>query len=311
MKRLIVARPHGFCAGVWHAIGMAEAAVAKYPAPVYCLNELVHNRQVVDGLAARGMRFVRAVGEVPEGAVLLFSAHGVSPAVRAEAAARRLTVLDATCPFVARSHADVRRHAAAGRTVFLIGTPSHDEVVGIAGEAPDAVMPVEDLAAAETVVPPDPGKVAVVAQTTLGRSHVEMVMDVLRRRFPAVHLPPSKGVCYATTNRQEAARRLAREVDLLVVLGSHNSANSNRLAEVAAEEGTPSRLVADDAELAGLDLSEAGTIGLTAGASTPEDTLEAAAAHFGRLGYRRAPDLVVTEETLSFPIPELPDPASS
>ena len=307
MKRLVIVRPHGFCAGVWHAIGMAEAAVAKYPSPVYCLNELVHNRQVVDGLAARGMRFVRSVEEVPESSVLLFSAHGVSPAVCAAAAARHLTVLDATCPFVARSHADVRRHAAAGRSVLLIGSPAHDEVVGIAGEAPGAVLVVEDGRAAEEVSPPDPDRVAVVAQTTLSRSHAEEVMAVLRRRFPAVLLPPSHGVCYATTNRQEAARRIARETDLVVVLGSRNSANSNRLAEVAKGEGTRSLLVSGMDDLAGLDLAGVESIGLTSGASTPEAALEATAGYFVSLGYERTPDLVVTEETLTFPVPRLPD----
>lgn len=302
-KRLLIARPHGFCAGVWHAIGMAEAAVAKYPAPVYCLNELVHNRQVVDGLAARGMRFVKRVEDAPEGSVLLFSAHGVSPAVRATAAARGLTVLDATCPFVARSHADVRRHAAAGRTIFMIGSPTHDEVVGVSGEAPGSVIVIDGVEAAEKVEPPNPEMVAAVTQTTLSRDHAVAVMETLRRRFPSIALPHSDGVCYATANRQEAARRLAREVELVIVLGSRNSANSNRLAEVAASEGARAVLAsgADDIDRAIFDGVD--SVGLTAGASTPESTVESAARFCIGLGYERAPDLVVTEETLSFAPP--------
>lgn len=302
-KRLLIARPHGFCAGVWHAIGMAEAAVAKYPAPVYCLNELVHNRQVVDGLAARGMRFVKRVEDAPEGSVLLFSAHGVSPAVRATAAARGLTVLDATCPFVARSHADVRRHAAAGRTIFMIGSPTHDEVVGVSGEAPGSVIVIDGVEAAEKVEPPNPEMVAAVTQTTLSRDHAVAVMETLRRRFPSIALPHSDGVCYATANRQEAARRLAREVELVIVLGSRNSANSNRLAEVAASEGARAVLAsgADDIDRAIFDGID--SVGLTAGASTPESTVESAARFCIGLGYERAPDLVVTEETLSFAPP--------
>lgn len=299
-RKLVIARPHGFCAGVRRAIAMAEAAVAKYPAPVYCLNELVHNRQVVDGLARRGMRFVKSVAEVPEKGVLLFSAHGVSPAVRAAAAARDLVVLDATCPFVARSHADVRRHAAAGRTILLIGTPRHDEVVGIAGEAPDAVTVVEDLEAAGKVLPPDPENVAAITQTTLSRDSAIKTMEALSRRFPAIVLPHSDGVCYATTNRQEAARRLARMVDLVIVLGSANSANSNRLAEVASAEGTRSVLVSQIADLDESILEGVLTLGITAGASTPEETVEAAAERCAELGFARSPDLVVTEETLSF-----------
>ena len=299
-KRLVIARPHGFCAGVWHAIGMAEAAVAKYPAPVYCLNELVHNRQVVDGLAARGMVFVKKVEDVPEGAVLLFSAHGVSPAIRTKAEERRLTVLDATCPFVASSHAAVRRHAAAGRTIFLIGTPAHDEVVGIAGEAPGNVVVLDGIEAAETVVPVDPGRVAVVTQTTLSRDHAVAMMDVLRRRFPDVVLPRADGVCYATTNRQEAARRLARAVELVIVLGSRNSANSNRLAEVAASEGARALLASGVGDLDPSMFDGVASVGLTAGASTPEETIEAAASYCESLGFARSPDLVVTEENLSF-----------
>ncbi len=305
-KRLVIARPHGFCAGVWHAIGMAEAAVAKYPAPVYCLNELVHNRQVVDGLAARGMQFVKRIEDVPEGSVLLFSAHGVSPAIRATAAARNLTVLDATCPFVARSHADVRRHAAAGRTTLLIGSPSHDEVVGVAGEAPESVIVIDGLEAAEKVSPPNPEMVAVVTQTTLSRDHAIAVMDVLRRRFPSIVLPHSDGVCYATTNRQEAARRLAREVELVIVLGSRNSANSNRLAEVAASEGARAILASGVGDIDRSIFDGVDSVGLTAGASTPESTVESAAEFCIGLGFNRAPDLVVTEETLSFASAKIP-----
>lgn len=299
MKRILLAEPHGFCSGVRRAIRIAESALpppsagadAAPPRPaLYCLHELVHNREVVSRLAAGGIAFVDRVADVPEGATLLFSAHGVSPAVRAEAAARRLTVIDATCGFVAKVHADVRRYVAEGCSVFLIGRRNHDEVLGVAGEAPDSVTVVETPADAEAAAsPPDPERVAVVTQTTLTAEQVSAVLAVLKRRFPRLRRPSSSGICTATTRRQLAVREVARRVPLVLVLGSRNSANSNRLVDVARAVGADAELVPDPESLAALAaegrLDSLSDIGLTAGASTPEETIDAAVAFLRARGF--------------------------
>ena len=278
MKKIVIAEPHGFCAGVTRAIALAEKALAgrtDFSRPLYCLHELVHNRHVVERLSGRGIVFVKTLDEVPDGETVLFSAHGVSPAIREAAAAKGLGVIDATCVFVSKVHEAVRKYAAEGCSVLLIGNRGHDEVLGVSGEAPEAVTVVETPADAESVVVSNPEKVAVVTQTTLAAAQVATVMDVLRRRFPKLITPPRSGICYATTDRQEAVRRVAREAGFVLVLGSRNSANSNRLVDVARSEGAQSELV-PDVEAVG-DLASEGaldgveTIGLTAGASTPED----------------------------------------
>lgn len=276
-REIILAEPHGFCSGVRHAIQVAEQAVAGASAdkPVYCLHELVHNKLVVDRLANAGMQFVASLADVPDGGTVLFSAHGVSPAVRDEAARKGLHVIDATCVFVRKVHEAVCREAAEGRTVLLVGSKSHDEVLGVAGEAPDAVTVIEDIADAESVAVPDPGKVSLLTQTTLAAYQVEPIVAVLRRRFPALRIPDKSGICAATTVRQEAVKAIASRAPLVIVLGSRSSANSNRLVDVARKAGARAELVPDIPALRHF-MSEnelPSVIGLTAGASTPEDVV--------------------------------------
>ena len=273
-REVILAEPHGFCSGVRHAIDVAEKAVAASSGPVYCLHELVHNRLVVDSLSSAGMVFVKEIAEVPDGGTVLFSAHGVSPAVREAAAARGLNVIDATCVFVKRVHDAVRSLTAQGYHILLIGNRNHDEVVGTSGEAPVSVMVVETEAEAETIEVPDTTKIAVLTQTTLAAYQVEPILAVLKRRFPALVVPDKSGICVATTVRQEATRKLARKCPLVLVLGSPSSANSNRLVDVARSEGTRAELVPDipslRAFIASGGLGDATPVGVTAGASTPE-----------------------------------------
>lgn len=276
--RILLAEPHGFCTGVKRAIAMAEEAVKSANGPIYCLNELVHNRLVVEKLASSGMIFVKKLSDVPNNSTVLFSAHGVSPAIRAEAISRGLNVIDATCVFVKKVHDAVSEYAAEGCTVLLIGSKNHDEVLGAAGEAPDVVTVIETAADAETVSVPNPMKVAVLTQTTLASYQVDPIIEILRRRFPNLRIPDKSGICFATTVRQEAVRKTAKESDLVIVLGSLNSANSGRLVDVASSEGTKAVLIPDVPSLrtfvANGGLNGISTIGLTAGASTPEYVIE-------------------------------------
>lgn len=273
--RIVVAEPHGFCTGVKRAIAMAESALSDGAgARLWCLHELVHNKLVVDSLASAGMVFVDDLAEVPDGETVLFSAHGVSPSVRNEAKARGLKTIDATCVFVNKVHENVRRFASEGCSVLLIGRRKHDEVVGAAGEAPDSVVVVETAEDAEKVVVPDPEKVAVLTQTTLAAYQVKPVLDAIRRRFPKARIPDRSGICFATTERQDAVGRISREADFVIVLGSASSANSNRLVDVAREAGANAVLLQDlDAVRQFVDeggLRGVSCVGVTAGASTPE-----------------------------------------
>jgi len=309
-KRLTVVSPHGFCSGVARAVRAAEAALARARGsePVYCLHEIVHNQQVVSRLTGMGLVVVDALDAVPEGAPLLFSAHGVAPAVRRQAEARRLRVIDATCPFVTKVHAEVRRFAAGGVTVVCIGHRQHQEVVGVAGEAPVRVRVVESAAEAEALVLPPGAPVAVVTQTTLGEEQVSSVMATLRRRFPDLQVPASTDVCYATRNRQRAVRLLAACCDRVVVLGSANSSNSQRLAEVARAAGTEAVLVSDAMQLADASWGSVRSVGLTSGASTPEAFLDEAVGIFReRHGFPEPEQFVAVEEdSPAFALPPLP-----
>ncbi|MBP5321326.1 MAG: 4-hydroxy-3-methylbut-2-enyl diphosphate reductase [Kiritimatiellae bacterium] len=298
MKRLVVVKPHGFCSGVVRAVETARMVLVRHRGErIYCLHEIVHNEHVVDELSRAGMVFVKRVDEVPEGAILLFSAHGVAPEVRRAAEARRLRVVDATCPFVAKVHASVRRFASQGIPVICIGHRNHDEVVGVAGEAPDAVQIVEREADAETVAVPANGKVAVVTQTTLGAEQVDRVVAVLRRRFPDLDVPEGTDVCYATRNRQRAVLELARRCGRVLVLGSANSSNSQRLVETARTAGTEAHLIRVCGDLATLDWSGCETVGITSGASTPEPFLSDVKRYLQeREGFPEAEELVVAVE---------------
>ena len=308
-KRLIVVQPHGFCSGVARAVETAEAVLARFRGEkVYCLNEIVHNRQVVSRLAALGMVFVDRLDVVPAGALLLFSAHGVAPSVWQETRVRGLRVIDATCPFVAKVHAEVRRFASQGASVICIGHRLHEEVVGVAGEAPAHVRIVESSQEAEALVLPEDTPVAVVTQTTLGEAQVEAVMAVLRRRFPALRLPSSTDVCYATRNRQRAVNALAGVCGRVVVLGSANSSNSQRLVETARGAGAEAVLVSELAQLDGFDWDSAGTVGVTSGASTPESFLdEAVRVLQEKFGFPETERMTaVAEDSHVFRLPALP-----
>ena len=311
-RKLTVVTPHGFCSGVARALATAEAVLAACPGErVYCLNEIVHNRQVVSHLTDAGMVFVSDPAEVPQGARLLFSAHGVSPEVRRQAAARGARVIDATCPFVMKVHHEVVRFAAQGACVVCIGHRHHEEVVGVAGEAPDQVRIVECEAEAESLDVPSTQPVAVVTQTTLDAARVEGVMRVLRRRFGArLIVPASTDVCYATRNRQRAVSLLAERCGLVLVLGSENSSNSQRLVETARTAGARACLVSTPsclAEVAGL--ADEPAVGLTSGASTPEAFLDEVIRLLCE-GYGfPAPEILcaVEEESHVFRLPPLPE----
>ncbi|MDI6775422.1 MAG: 4-hydroxy-3-methylbut-2-enyl diphosphate reductase [Verrucomicrobiota bacterium] len=303
-RRVIVVNPHGFCSGVARAVAATEAALRLRQEPIYCFNEIVHNRRIVDDLSRRGVVFVRNVADAPDGATILFSAHGVSPAVRRESEARKLRVIDATCPFVAKVHAEVRRYAREDYTIFLVGHRRHEEVVGVAGEAPDRVVVLETEDEAIRAQPRDPSRVAAVTQTTLSVEAARSVLAIVRERFPALKTPARSDICYATQNRQQAVLALAARAELILVFGSANSSNSRRLAEVAIAAGCRSLLIGDLAELRSVALVAAQTIGVTSGASTPEPFLDEALKELAARGFDQVESLTVVEEdNLRFPLP--------
>ena len=277
---VLLAAPRGFCAGVERAIRTVELALdGRAPGdkrPVYVRHEIVHNKVVVDDLRARGAVFVESTSEIPTGATAVFSAHGISPVVRDEAVARGLVTLDATCPLVSRVHAAVLRYAGRGYTILFVGHAGHPEVEGVMGEAPDQVRLVQTLADARVVEVPDPSKVAYATQTTLSMDDVSAIVDALRQRFPAMVGPEAGDVCYATTNRQEAVRALVQQhaADVVLVLGSPNSSNSNRLREVAETAGARAYLLGTTTELDPAWLEGARRVGVSAGASTPEHLVQ-------------------------------------
>ncbi len=270
VKRVLLAAPRGFCAGVERAIETVERALELYGPPVYVRKQIVHNVHVVRDLEQRGAVFVESEESVPDGATLVLSAHGVAPSVRANAEARGLETIDATCPLVAKVHAETRRYAAEGYTVILIGHEDHEEVVGTHGEAPEAVRIVGTIAEAEALVVLDPEHVAYVTQTTLSVDETAEIVRVLERRFPGLRRPKREDICYATTNRQVAVKQLLAEVDLLLVIGSDNSSNSKRLVEVARAAGVESHLIDDETCIDERWLAGRETVGVTAGASAPE-----------------------------------------
>ncbi|HEX3930866.1 MAG TPA: 4-hydroxy-3-methylbut-2-enyl diphosphate reductase [Nocardioides sp.] len=301
---ILLAGPRSFCAGVERAIEIVERALDRFGAPVYVRRQIVHNRHVVADLQARGAVFVEEAEEVPEGSVLVLAAHGVAPAVRRTAEQRGLQVIDATCPLVSKVHQEVRRFAARDSTVLLIGHHDHEEVVGTRGEAPDRVLVVADAREAETVEVPDPQRLAYAMQTTLAQDEAAETVQVLRRRFPAIEGPHSDDICYATTNRQHAVSRVAREADLVIVIGSQNSSNSLRLVEVCETLGTPARLV-DDASDVDLDLlAGVRRVGITAGASAPPVLVEALVAALSGLGRTVVCELGDTTEDVAFLLPK-------
>ena len=266
----MLAQPRGFCAGVIRAIDIVEQALAKFGAPVYVRHEIVHNRHVVESLRAKGARFVESLSEVPAGAITIFSAHGVARRVEEDAEARGLRVLDATCPLVAKVHVQARRYAAEGRRIVLIGHAGHEEVVGTMGEAPEAILLVENVEDAEALDLPVDTPLAYITQTTLSVDETAEIIQVLKRRFPQIHAPQREDICYATSNRQWAVKEMLDQIDLLLVIGSRNSSNSNRLVEVASAAGVGAYLIEDETGIDEGWLEDVQTIGLTSGASAPE-----------------------------------------
>ena len=305
-RQVLLAGPRSFCAGVERAIDIVERALDRFGAPVYVRKQIVHNVHVVRELERRGAVFVEDVDDVPPGAHVVFSAHGISPAVREAADHRRLRVIDATCPLVAKVHAEAKRFAKGGRTIFLIGHAGHEEIEGTTGEAPEAIRLIGDGAGRDRVADvevEDPTKVAYLTQTTLAVDEVEETVELLRERFPMLEGPGSDDICYATQNRQDAVKAIAHECDLLLVIGSDNSSNSKRLVEVARREGCRGELIDDesDVELGWLD--DVGTVGLTAGASAPEAMVEQVIGALGGLGDVEVTERRVIDESLRFTLP--------
>jgi 4-hydroxy-3-methylbut-2-en-1-yl diphosphate reductase len=303
-KRILLAAPRSFCAGVDRAIEIVELALEQRGAPVYVRKQIVHNEHVVADLERRGAIFVEELDQIPAGATTVFSAHGVSPAVRETAAERGLDVIDATCPLVSKVHAEARRFAAAGNTVFLIGHEGHEEIEGTYGEAPEAMLLVQDIHEAERIEAPDPERVTFLTQTTLAVDETAQIVDVLKERYPALRGPSSDDICYATTNRQQAVREIAHESDLVIVVGSRTSSNSLRLVEVAEREGTPAYLVDDETEVDAAWLAGATTVGLSAGASAPERLVTGIIEAIDALGGAEVEERTTTTESLRFRLPQ-------
>jgi 4-hydroxy-3-methylbut-2-enyl diphosphate reductase len=272
--RILLASPRGFCAGVDRAIEIVEQAIARFGPPVYVRHEIVHNRHVVEGLRAKGALFVEDPAEVPEGALLIYSAHGVSPAVRAEAARQKLRTIDATCPLVTKVHVEAQRFDREGVEIALIGHAGHVEVEGTMGHAPERIHLVENVEDAERLAVQDPTRLAVLTQTTLSVDDTRDIVEVLRRGFPEIRLPRKDDICYATQSRQNAVKELADRADLVLVVGAPESSNSNRLVELARKVGTKAHLVQTAADIEEAWVANVSCVGVTAGASAPEVLVE-------------------------------------
>jgi 4-hydroxy-3-methylbut-2-enyl diphosphate reductase len=303
-KRVLLAAPRGYCAGVDRAVITVEKALALYGAPVYVRKQIVHNIHVVTSLEAKGAIFVDETDEVPEGKTVVFSAHGVSPKVHEEAAARNLKTIDATCPLVTKVHHEVRRFATDDAEILLIGHHGHEEVEGTAGEAPEKVRIVDGLEGARTIQP-TPGKNLIwLSQTTLSVDETMETVAILKERFPDIQAPPSDDICYATQNRQEAIKVIAPQADLVIVVGSQNSSNSVRLAEVALEYGAKvSHLIDYAEEIQDHWFADVETIGVTSGASVPEILVKDVLASLAQHGFRDVQEVTAAEETLLFSLP--------
>jgi 4-hydroxy-3-methylbut-2-en-1-yl diphosphate reductase len=303
ITEILLAGPRGFCAGVERAIDIVEVALSVCSPPVYVRREIVHNRLVVETLRQKGAMFVDELDEVPDDATVIFSAHGISPAVREEARRRGLRVIDATCPLVTKVHLEAIRYAREGYSIILIGHEDHDEVIGTLGEAPERILVVDSVAEVERLSLPDPDKVAYLTQTTLSVDDTRDVIDALRRKFPKIVGPSRDDICYATQNRQTAVKRLADDVDVLLVIGAANSSNANRLVEVGKMAGTHAYLINDVSDIRPEWLTGATRIGITAGASTPEMLVaQAVDALRGRDVTVR--EVHVVEEDVRFAIPQ-------
>ena len=303
-KRVLLAAPRGYCAGVDRAVQTVERALELHGAPIYVRKEIVHNKHVVEELSERGAIFVEEETEVPEGEIVVFSAHGVAPAVHENAAARKLQTIDATCPLVTKVHVQARRFAADGYTMILIGHEGHEEVEGTTGEAPESIILVQTAEEVEEIEVPDPERVAFITQTTLSVDETAEIIARLRARFPAIVSSKSDDICYATTNRQIAVKQLARECDLVLVIGSTNSSNSNRLVEVAREHGADSHLIDNHSQVEESWLDGVETVGITSGASAPEELVERLVDLFRRRGAEDVSELRTVDENVRFMLPK-------
>ena len=304
LKRVLVAKPRGYCAGVDRAVLTVEKALEVYGAPIYVRKQIVHNAHVVRTLEAQGAIFVEETEEVPEGATVVFSAHGVAPTVHAEAAVRQLRTVDATCPLVTKVHLEARRFAADDVDIVLIGHEGHEEVVGTTGQAPAHIHLVDGIEEAAAVQVRDPAKVAYLSQTTLSVDETNVTVAALRQRFPLLQGPPSADICYATQNRQIAVKDIAVQADLVIVVGSRNSSNSVRLVEVALDIGCPRAFLVDDAsEIAESCLDGVSTVGVTSGASVPEELVQGVLAWLAARGYDDVQEVNSADEHLLFALP--------
>jgi 4-hydroxy-3-methylbut-2-enyl diphosphate reductase len=303
VKRLLLASPRGYCAGVDRAVESVEQALALHGPPVYVRKQIVHNAHVVRELEERGAIFVESVSEVPRGATVVFSAHGVAPAVYEHARERELQTVDATCPLVAKVHAEARHYAKLGYAIFLIGHAGHEEVEGTLGEAPASVILVQTAADAAEVVPPQTEHLAYLTQTTLSVDETAEIVEVLRARFPSIVSPKREDICYATTNRQRAVKRMLGAADLLLVIGSRNSSNSNRLVDVARAGGVRAHLIDDETEIEERWLAGVETVGLTSGASAPESLVRRVVGWFRERGVTQVQELGGAAEDVFFKLP--------
>src|ERR1700738_272867 len=302
-KSLIRGRPRGFCAGGGRAVDIGELALQAYGPPVYVHHEIVHNRYVVDQLRQNGAIFVETVEEVPLGAVLVFSAHGVPPTTREEARLRELRVIDATCPLVTKVHLEALKFARENRTIILIGHRDHQEIVGTSGEAPDRTIVVDSVTAVDALEVADPSRLSFLTQTTLSLYDTQEIVARLLQKFPEIKGPASDDICYATQNRQEAVEQVAKDVDLILVVGSPNSSNSNRLVEVAQRSGVRAQLIDSAADIDVSWLEGVARVGLTAGASAPEVLVEQVSQRLAEFGFTDQRDLDLIREDVRFTLP--------
>ena len=303
MERVLLAAPRGYCAGVDRAVDIVERALRIHGAPVYVRKQIVHNIHVVRDLERKGAVFVEEESEVPEGATVVLSAHGVAPEVYQNSAARRLRVIDATCPLVTKVHLEARRFAGDGSTILLIGHQGHEEVIGTSGEAPDHIRLVGDVEEARAVDVPDPENVSYLSQTTLSVDETNEIIAVLQQRFPHIKGPPRDDICYATQNRQDAVKDVARRADVVLVIGSDNSSNSNRLVEVSRALGTPAYLIDDETEIDPSWFDGARTVGVTSGASAPEWLVDRVVGWLRERGATDVEEVRVVEEHMAFGLP--------
>ena len=302
--KIILANPRGFCAGVNMAIECLEKALEFFGPPLYVYHEIVHNKYVVERFLRRGTVFVESLEDVPAGAPLLYSAHGVSPQIREQARLRKLIAIDATCPLVTKVHLEAIKYAKEGYTIVLIGHDGHDEVIGTMGEAPERMILVETAEDVEALVVPDPDRVAYLTQTTLSVDDANVVISALRKKFPSISNPPKDDICYATQNRQEAMRELAGKADVVLVLGSQNSSNSKRLAEIANSLGPHAHLIDGVSEIQHRWFQEADTVLITAGASAPEDVVQEVIEYLQKQFGATIQEEWVREENVHFPLPK-------